>query len=157
MYRDCPHRSEKLRIVHNVQQADAVEDMSINVPRIYAVIENKQDGFQSHMIEVEGKINNQTISILIDLGSIHSYIDPKMVERLHLPRNKLGKSWLVKLAIEAKRKNNEIVKECLRYMNGKSIMEYLNITPLGSYDCIIGMDWLEQYHSVLDYYNKTFT
>jgi hypothetical protein len=38
------------------------------------------------MIEVEGMINNQTIVILIDSGASHSYIDPKMVESLHLPR-----------------------------------------------------------------------
>jgi hypothetical protein len=29
-----------------------------NVPRIYGALDNKQDEFQSHMIEVEGKINN---------------------------------------------------------------------------------------------------
>ena len=47
------------------------------------------------MIEVEGIINNQTIDILIDSRAIHSYIDPKMVEILHFPRIKHGKSWLV--------------------------------------------------------------
>jgi hypothetical protein len=47
------------------------------------------------MIEVEDMINNQTIVILIDSGSSHSYIDPKMVESLHFPRIKHGKSWLV--------------------------------------------------------------
>jgi hypothetical protein len=47
------------------------------------------------MIEVEGIIDDQTIAILIDSGDIHSYIDPKVVERLHFPRRKHGKSWLV--------------------------------------------------------------
>jgi hypothetical protein len=79
MFRDFPHRGEKVRIVHNVQQAKIVEDMGINVPRIYAALDNKQAEYQSHMIEVEGMINIQTIVILIDLGSSHSYIDPKMV------------------------------------------------------------------------------
>jgi hypothetical protein len=36
------------------------------------------------MIEVEGKIIDQPIDILIDLGAIHSYIDPNIVERFHL-------------------------------------------------------------------------
>jgi hypothetical protein len=66
MYRDCPHNGEKVRTVHNIQQVDTMEDMGRNVPRIYAALNNKQDEFQSHMIEVEGKINNQTIVILID-------------------------------------------------------------------------------------------
>jgi hypothetical protein len=80
MYRDCPHKGEKVRIVDNIQQDDRVEDMSRNVPRIYAILDNKKAEFQSHMIEVEGKINNQPIYILIDLGSSPIYLHPKMVE-----------------------------------------------------------------------------
>jgi hypothetical protein len=43
------------------------------------------------MIEVEGKIINQLVSILIDSGGSHCYIDPKIVDRLHLEKIKLGK------------------------------------------------------------------
>jgi hypothetical protein len=89
MYRDCPHKGENMRTVHNVQQADIVEDMGINVPRIHASLDNQQAEFQSHMIEVEGKINDQPISILIDSGASHSYLYPKMVDRFHFPRIKL--------------------------------------------------------------------
>jgi hypothetical protein len=98
MFRDCPHRGEKGRTVHNVQQAKTMEDMCRNVLRIYVALDNKQAEYQSHMIEVEGMINNQTIVILIDSGASHSYIDPKMVESFHFPRSKHEKSWLVQLA-----------------------------------------------------------
>jgi hypothetical protein len=98
MYIDFPHRGEKVRIVHNVQHIDTIEDMGISMPRIYAALDNKQAKFQSHMIEVEGKINDQPIDILIDSRDIHSYIDPKLEVRFHFPRSKLGKSWLVQLA-----------------------------------------------------------
>jgi hypothetical protein len=50
------------------------------------------------MIEVEGKIANQPIAILIDSGASHSYIAPNLVERFHLKRSKHEKSWLVQLA-----------------------------------------------------------
>jgi predicted aspartyl protease len=119
------------------------------VPRIYASLDNKQAKYESHMIEVEGMINNQTIAILIDSGATHSYIDPKMVESFHFPRSKHGKSWLVQLAIGAKRKVNEIVKSSLMDMNGMSTWVDLNIFPVGSYDCLIGMDWLDQHHALL--------
>jgi hypothetical protein len=72
-----------------------MENMGRKIPRIYASLDNKKEKYQSHMIEVEGMINNQTISILIDSGASHSYIDPKVVESLHLLRRKHGKSWLV--------------------------------------------------------------
>jgi hypothetical protein len=113
MFRDCPHIGEKVRIVHNVQQAETVEDMGRKVPRIYAALDNKQAEYQSHMIEVEGMINNQTIAILSDSGSSHIYIDPKMVESLHLSRRKHEKSWLVQVGTGAKRKVNEMVKHVL--------------------------------------------
>jgi hypothetical protein len=157
MFRDCPHKGEKVRNVHNVQQDETMEDMGINVPRIYVALDNKQEEYQSHMIEVEGMINNQTISISIDLGDIHIYIDPNMVESLNLPRSKHGKTWLVQMDTRSKRKVNERVKSCLMDMNGLNTRPDLNILPLGSYDCIIGMDWLDQQHSILDFHNKEFT
>jgi predicted aspartyl protease len=109
------------------------------------------------MIKVEGMINNQTLATLIDSGAIHSYIDPKMVESLQLPRSKHGKSWLVQLATGARRKVNEMVKSYLIDMNGLNTRAYLNILPLGSYDCLIGMDWLEAHHALLDFHKKSFT
>jgi hypothetical protein len=45
-YRDCPHKNGKARVVHNVQQAETVEDMGSRMPRIYAALDNKQAEFQ---------------------------------------------------------------------------------------------------------------
>jgi hypothetical protein len=156
-YRDCPHRKDKVRDVHNFQQDEIMEDMGRRVPRIYAALNTKKAKFQSHMIEVEGMINNHAFTILIDSGASHSYIDPKVVERLHFPRSKHEKSWLVQLAIGAKRKVVELVKSCLVGMNGLSTREDLNILALGSYDFLIGMDWVDQHHTILYCHNKTFT
>jgi hypothetical protein len=66
VFRDLPQRGEKARTSHNVGQDATIEDMGRSVPRIYASLDNKQDEFQSHMIEVEGKINDQPIAILIE-------------------------------------------------------------------------------------------
>jgi hypothetical protein len=106
------------------------------------------------MVEVKGNINNQPIAILIDSGSSHNYLDPKIVEIFHLSRRNLGASWLVQLATGAKRKIIEMVKACPMDMNGLSTREDLNIIPLGSYDYLIGMDWLDQHHDVLDCYKR---
>ena len=42
-------------------------------------------------------------------------------------------------------------------MNGLKTLAYLNVTPLGSYDVLIGMDWLTTDRAILDCYNKTYT
>jgi hypothetical protein len=109
------------------------------------------------MIEVEGKINNEPIEILIESGAIHSYINSIIIERFHLQISKHKKSWLVQLAMGAKRKINELVKYWQIDMNGLNTKLDVNIIPLGSYDFIIGMDWLEKHHVVLECYNKTIT
>jgi hypothetical protein len=94
-YRYFPHKSDQVRVVHNVQQEETVEDMGRSIPRIYAAPDNKQVEFQSLMIEVEGIINNHAFTIFIDSRAIHSYIDTKVVDSLIFPRRKLEKSCLV--------------------------------------------------------------
>jgi hypothetical protein len=42
-------------------------------------------------------------------------------------------------------------------LNGMNTSTDLNIIPLGYYDVLIGMDWLDKHHAVLDCHNKTFT
>jgi hypothetical protein len=83
-YRYCPHKKGKVRVFHNFQQDEKVEDTGTRMPRIYGSLDNKQVEFQSHMIEVEGMIKNQPFTFLIDSGAIHSYIDPRVVESFHL-------------------------------------------------------------------------
>ena len=56
-----------------------------------------------------------------------------------------------------KRKVTELVKSYPVDMKGLSMKAELNILPLGSYDCLIGMDWLDQHHALLDCHNKEFT
>ena len=63
----------------------------------------------------------------------------------------------MQLATRTKRKLTELVNSCPVDMKGLSMKDELNIIPLGSYDCLIGMDWLDQHHSLLDYRNKEFT
>jgi hypothetical protein len=109
------------------------------------------------MIEVEGKIINQHVAILIDSGASHCYIDPKIVDRLHLDKSKLGKTSLVQLATGTKRRIHDMVISCSISLNGVNTGIDLNLIPLGSYDILNGMDWLEKHHDVLYFHNKTFT
>ena len=64
------------------------------------------------MVEVEGKIFEQSVSVLIDPGSTHSYINPRIVEICSFKKLKYRKSWLVQLATGTKRKVSEVVEKC---------------------------------------------
>ena len=109
------------------------------------------------MIEVECKIINNPVSILIDSRESHDYIDPKIVDRLHLEKSKLEKTSLVQLATRTKRRINDMVIGCSISLNGVNTNVDINIIPLGYYDIRIGMDWLDKHHSILDCHNNTFT
>ena len=80
MCRDCPLGNESVRPVYNIQEAETVGQVARAVPRIYAALEDLQVDHQSTMVEVAGKIVEQSVSILIDPGSTNSYITPRVVE-----------------------------------------------------------------------------
>ena len=107
------------------------------------------------MVEIEGKILDTSISILIDPGAWRSYFSPKMVDECKLGKVKHDKTWLVQLGIGMKWKVSEIIKECEVNLNGFPRKVNLNILPLGLYDILIGMDWLEQHHVMLDCLHKS--
>ena len=49
------------------------------------------------------------------------------------------------------------MKDCTLFMNQFETSVKLNVLPLGSYDVLIGMYWLEQNRLVLNWFDKTFT
>ena len=155
MRKYCPLENENSRPTYNIQEVEIVGQVARVVPRIYAALEDRQADHQSMVVEVAGKIIEQSISILIDPGYTHSYIAPRVVEVCALRKAKHSKSWLVQLATGTKRKVNEVVEKCPLVMNRLITCVDLNVLPLGSYDFLIGMDWLEAHRVKLDCYNKT--
>ena len=49
------------------------------------------------------------------------------------------------------------VKDCTVNMDQFETSVKLNVLPLGSYDMLIGMDWLKKHRVVLNCFDKTFT
>ena len=93
---------------------------------------------------------------MITPDSTHNYITPRVVDICAFKKVKHRKSWLVQIATGTKRKVSEVVEICPLVMNGLVTFVDLNVLPLGSYDVLIGMDWLEAHRVKIDYYNKNF-
>ena len=136
----CPNRKKPNSNIHTVQDEMTVGEFARTMPRINAALENRQADYQTSMVEVEGKLNQTPISILIDPGAILSYVSPDLVEKCKLSVENFAKSWLVQLATGAKRKVISFVKDYTVIMNQFETFVKLNILPLGSYDMLIGMD-----------------
>jgi hypothetical protein len=93
----------------------------------YVVLEDRQADHQSAVIGVEGKITTQVVSILIDPGSIHSYVTPKIVENCSLNQIKHSKTWFIQLVIGTKRMVIEIAASFSLELNGLSFYANLNV------------------------------
>ena len=103
---------------------------------------------------MEGVISYHPFSILIDPGSNMSYVSPQIVEKCKLQPVKHVKSWLVQLATQTKIKVTEVLPTFQFIVNGIATQTTLNILPLGSYNMLLGMDWLDSHKAKLYYYNK---
>ena len=68
-----------------------------------------------------------------------------------LNKSKHKISWLVQLATSTRRKVSEVVEKIPLVTNGLLTYVDLNVLPLGSYDVLIGMDWLEAYRENTDF------
>ena len=63
----------------------------------------------------------------------------------------------IHLATRTKRKVVNYVESREMFMSQFKTQVKLNVLPLGSYDVLIGMDWLEIHQVVLNCFEKTFT
>ena len=121
-------------------EATIVNDIARNIPTISAALENRQAEHQATMVEVEGKISDLPVTVLIDLGASLSYISLGVVEKCKIKPEKFQQSWLVQLATGTKRKVTHKFPKTTIQLNGFATEVTLNILPLGSYDLLIGMD-----------------
>eukprot|EP00253_Pinus_taeda_P028929 PITA_28929 len=138
--------TEQLSQIH---EASTVGEVGRSVPRINAALDDRQVEYQPTMVEFEGKISDLTIVVLIDPGVTLSYVSPKVVER-NLQPVKFKNPWPVQLATGAKRRVIAKVNDCSFTIAGQRVMADMNVLPLGSYDILIGMDWLERHWSLVD-------
>jgi hypothetical protein len=117
-------------------------------------LDNNQADNQASVVEMEGMIANHLVSILIDPSSNLIYVAPQTVDKCKLQPIRHVKMWLVQLDTGTKIKVVEVIPAYQFIIGGLPTQETLNVLPLGYYDLLIGMDWLD-YKTKLDYYHKT--
>ena len=80
-----------------------------------------------------------------------------MMDNYQLTKVRHAKTWSFQLATGEKRKVTDFIANCEVKFQYHVTRINLNILPLGSYDMIIGMGWLESYLVILIFFYKTFT
>jgi hypothetical protein len=102
------------------------------------------------MLEKTGTVADQTLGILIDPGATESFISSTVLKRIKVKAVEQDKFRFIEMASGAKQKVGGKVTGCALNL-GEFVTRFnLYITILGSYDVVIGMDWLESHEAILN-------
>ncbi|GJX30827.1 putative reverse transcriptase domain-containing protein [Tanacetum coccineum] len=105
---------------------------------------------------VTGKflLNNRYDSILFDTGVDRSFVSTAFSSQIDITPTTLNYYYDVKLADGRIIRLNTIIWGCtLNFLNHPFNIDLIHV-ELGSFDVIIGMDWLEKYQAVIVYAKK---
>ena len=118
--------------------------------QIHAVVNNHQEEHQSTVHETSGTIADQTLSILIDLGATESFIFCAALKRIKVKEIEQDEFSFIEMYLGAKQKVGGKVMYCILNLGEFVKRANLYVTILGSYDVMIGMDWLESHEAILN-------
>ena len=105
-------------------------------------------------MEVLGKLYGKNISILIDIGATEIFINPKILSRFPKRTGYMGKPWTVEYANQTKARVEQCLFEAELELPRWSTKVNLYVAPLGSYDVILGINWLWQHKAKVDCFTK---
>eukprot|EP00253_Pinus_taeda_P013432 PITA_13432 len=126
-----------------------------NPHRIHAAINHRQAEHQATVVGSAGMINNIPLAVLIDPGATDSFISPSTILRCGLTAHEQSNIRMVEMASGSLQSVGSMVRDCSVNIGGCDTKMNLYSTTLGTYDLIVGMDWLESHKAILDCYNKT--
>ncbi|GJR90414.1 putative reverse transcriptase domain-containing protein, partial [Tanacetum coccineum] len=94
-------------------------------------------------------LNNRYAKILFDTGADRSFVSSTFSALIDITPTTLENHYDVELADGKIIGVNTIIQDCtLNFMNHPFNIDLMPV-PLGSFDVIIGMDWLTKYHGVI--------
>jgi len=96
-------------------------------------------------LQIHGWLQGQEVLMLVDSGSSASFVSQHLFPYLQGVQN-MPRAVKVSVANGAELQCTKEVLDCSWYTQGHTFSSSFKILPLGSYDVILGMDWLE-YHS----------
>ncbi|GJQ90899.1 putative reverse transcriptase domain-containing protein [Tanacetum coccineum] len=139
--RDCP----KLKNGNHGNQRG-----NDNAPAKVYVVGNARTNPDSNVVTGTFLLNDRYASILFDTGADRSFVSTTFSSFIDITPTTLDHYYDVELADGKIIRINTIIRGCtLNFLNHPF---NINLMPveLGSFDVIIGMDWLSKYHAVID-------
>ncbi|CAN6249028.1 unnamed protein product [Urochloa humidicola] len=101
-------------------------------------------GQAKRSMQLQGKMKELDIQILIDSGSTNSFVSQRVVDQIG-ELQCVGTHVQVKVANGGVMQCSSLVPAAEWSIQGYSFCQELKVLPLQSYDIILGMDWLESF------------
>ncbi|KAJ0752567.1 putative nucleotidyltransferase, Ribonuclease H [Helianthus annuus] len=99
-------------------------------------------------------VNNQPASVLFDSGADKSFVSLSFEPLLRVSRTKLGKPLTVEVASGNPVVLDSVLRNCQLNLNDHLFPIDLTPMQLGSFDIIVGMDWLAKHHAEVVCFEK---
>ncbi|KAJ0558076.1 putative transcription factor interactor and regulator CCHC(Zn) family [Helianthus annuus] len=98
---------------------------------------------------VAGKflLDDRYVSVLFDSGADASYVSLRISKKLKRPLSLLSSPHIVELANGRNIEASHVVKGCKLELSGQTFSIDLFPVTLGSFDVVIGMDWLSKHRA----------
>ncbi|GJX66617.1 putative reverse transcriptase domain-containing protein [Tanacetum coccineum] len=107
------------------------------------------DAKSSRYVPLLNNLNNHYASILFDTGADRSFISTAFSSLINIAPTSLENFYDVELADGKLVKIDTIIRGCtLNFLDHPFNIDLMPV-ELGSFDVIIGMDWLRKYHAVI--------
>ncbi|GJZ86107.1 putative reverse transcriptase domain-containing protein [Tanacetum coccineum] len=120
-----------------------------NAPaKVYAVA-NAETNPDSNVVTGTFLLNNRYALILFDTGADRSFVSTAFSSQIDITPTKLDHYYDVELADGKIIRINTIIRGCTLNLLNHPFNRDLMPIELGSFDVIIGMDWLAKYHAII--------
>ncbi|GKC17461.1 putative reverse transcriptase domain-containing protein [Tanacetum coccineum] len=120
--------------------------------RAYVVVENPQQN--PNVVTGTFLLNDHYACILFDSGAEKSFVSSAFTPFIDIAPTALNTSYEVELADGKVVSTNTVLRGCTLVLLNHVFKIDLLPTRLGSFDVIIGMDWLSYHRAIIDCYEK---
>lgn len=134
---------------------DEVSEQQQNSGELLAISQAAVAGTESsNTFRLLGQLQKQRVLMLIDSGSSHCFVNESIAATLKGTENKI-QPLQVKIADGGLMTCDRELIGCEWWCQGTTFRSNLKVLPLGGYDVIIGMDWLQSHNPMgIDWVGK---
>ncbi|GKD22090.1 putative reverse transcriptase domain-containing protein [Tanacetum coccineum] len=141
---DCP----KLKDQNSGNKAGNKNDVGEARGKAY-VLGGGEANPDSNIVKGTFLLNNHYASMIFDSGADRSFVSTTFSTLLDITPDTLDVSYAVELADGRMSKTNTVLRGCILGLLGHLFNIDLMPVELGSFDVIIGIDWLANHHAII--------